>query len=199
MFEEREGNCDIETRILLLDTPFGSEPHQRERDRAAAWLLEHADRAYPILIARLIEGILSAGAIALLPRFGRAESIAPLTRLLTGPEGIAWESGQALAQHPQPAAGEALRHALANSDPAVAIIAADALARRGDRGDCAALTKRLNATHSGLRFHALQAAALLECLSRDAIAERAETDPDPEVRSLATRLLTQSSAHQENK
>ena len=194
MFEGREVDRDVETRILLLDTPFGGEPHLRERDRAAAWLVEHADRAFPILLARLIEGKLEAGAIALLPRFGRAESIAPLARLLEGPEGIAWEAGQALAQHPQPEAGEALRHALASSDPVLATIAADALARRGDNGDCAILIKRLSTTHSGLRFHVLQAAALLDCLSREVISELAEADPNPDVRNLATKLLTPAPA-----
>jgi hypothetical protein len=182
---------DVETCIMLLDGPFGGEQHVRERARAAEWLVTHADQAYPTLIARLDAGRAGAGTVALLPRFGRAQSIGTLARLLAGSGSIAWHAGQALAQHPQAAAGEALRQALAEPDAAVAMNAADGLGTRGDRGDCAALAERFGATDAGVRFHVLQAAVRIGCLSREAICDLARADPDPEVRRLASRLLTE--------
>jgi HEAT repeat protein len=189
MPETKESDRDVETRIMLLDGPFGDDPHVRERARAAEWLVEHAERAYPMLITWLETGRAGAGAVALLPRFARLESIDTLTRLLAGPEAIAWQAGQSLAQHPQPSAGQALRQALTHPDATVAMVAADGLGTRGDRGDCAALSERLGAAHAGLRYHVLHAAARLGCLRREAIGQLARTDPDAQVRGLASQLL----------
>jgi HEAT repeat protein len=179
----------VAARLALLDSPFGSEPHRRERERAAQWLLAHAERAYPVLLARLAAGRAGAGAVALLPRFGRGESVAVLARLLHGPELVAWGAGQALAQQPQSEAGAALRRALADANPKVATIAADALAGRGDPGDCPALAARLGAADPVVRYHVLQAADRLGCLMPAEIAGLAENDPDLEVRGLASQLL----------
>jgi HEAT repeat protein len=191
MTDTGEPDPDVETRIMLLDGPFGGEQHVRERDCAAEWLVEHADRAYPLLLARLESGRAGAGAVALLPRFGRSQSIGTLARLLAGPEPMAWQAGQALAQHPQPEAGEALRQALIGPDATVAMIAADGLGTRGDRGDCAVLAERLGTTHAGVRYHVLQAAARLGCLPREVIGQLALTDPDAQVRGLASQLLVE--------
>ena len=180
---------EVETQITLLETPFGDGPHQRERDRAAAWLVANADRAYPQILARLDEGRASVALIEILPRFERAESIPRLERLLMGSEATAWAVGQALALHPQPTAGEVLRRALGSPQSATAIIAADALATRGDPSDCAALATRLGAPHAGVRYHVVQAAGRLGCLSRAALESLASSDNDADVRRLAARLL----------
>lgn len=185
--EERDQ--EVETQIMLAETPFGDGPHQRERERAAAWLVAHADRAYPALLARLDEEKAGVAVIELLPRFGRAESIPRLERLLAGPEPPAWAAGQALALHPQPAAGEALRRALASREPAVAGIAAEALGTRGDRGDCAALVRAAGAADTRLRYHAVQAAGKLGCLGRETLESLVRSDADADVRDLAKRLL----------
>lgn len=180
---------EVETYIMLAETPFGDGPHAREREHATAWLLGHADRAYPRLLARLDEGRASVAVIELLPRFGRVESIPRLERLLVGPEPPAWAAGQALALHPQPAAGEALRRALTNKEPAVGVVAADALATRSDHGDCAALVAAAGAPDARLRYHAVQAAWKVGCLGREALEALVRLDGDADVRGLAAKLL----------
>jgi len=180
---------EVDQQISLLETPFGDGPHQRERERAAAWLVANSGRAYPQIVLRLSEGRASVALLELLPRFGRAESIPLLQRLLSGPQATAWAAGQALALHPQPAAGEALRRSLLRHDPVLAIIAADALATRGDRTDCAALTALIDVPDSRLRYHVVQAAGKLGCLTREALQALARGDADADVRGLAAKLL----------
>jgi HEAT repeat protein len=180
---------EVEDHIMLAETPFGDGPHERERERAAAWLLDHAARAYPRLLAHLDEGRASVAVIELLPRFGRPESIPRLERLLVGPEPPAWAAGQALALQPQPAAGEALRRALASGEPAVGAIAADALGTRSDPGDCAALVAAIHAPDGRFRYHAVQAAWKVGCLGREALESLVHQDSDADIRGLAARLL----------
>jgi HEAT repeat protein len=190
---EHDRDEEVETQIMLLEVPFGDPPHLRARARASDWLMGHPERAYPRLLARLESGRATPALVELLARLGRAESIAPLERLLTGPtstEPEAYQAGQALAMHPQPAAGEALRRALANGEPHLATIAADALATRGDRSDCAALSTHLTAPDGRLRYHVVQAADRLDCLARDDLEKLARSDSDSDVRDLARRLLT---------
>lgn len=184
----KKGDAEVETQIMLAETPFGDGPHARERDRAIEWLVAHADRAYPVLLARVSGGRASAAVIDLLPRFAREESIAPLEKLLSGPEPPAWAAGQALARHPQKAAGDALRRAIATRG-AAAVVAADALATRGDRGDCAALVAAAGASDARLRYHAVQAAGTLGCLGREALQSFERSDSDADIRGLATKLL----------
>jgi len=179
-------DADVEQQIALLETPFGDGPHQRERERAAEWLVANADRAYPRILARLKDGHTSIAVIELMPRFGRAESIPLLEHLLIGPETTAWAAAQALALHPQAAAGQALKRSLARREPAVAIIAADAL---GTRGDCAALATLIDAPDAQVRYHVVQAAGKLGCLTRGALEALARADADADVRGLATNLL----------
>jgi HEAT repeat protein len=192
MVEPRgDRDAEVEMQIILLETPFGDGPHQRERERAAAWLVAHAERAYPRVLALLDEDRAGVGVIDLLPSFDRAESIPSLTRLLAGPEHTAWTAGQALARHTNPEAGEALRRALSSPDPEVAIIAADALMTRNDRGDCAALATAVGAADARVRYHALQAAGRLRCLERSTLESLVRADASAEVRDLAARLLKQ--------
>lgn len=183
-------DAEVEQQVTLLETPFGGDPHQRDRDRAAAWLVAHPDRAYPLLAARVDAGLAGVAVIELLPRFARAESIPRLERLLAGPEATAWEAGQALALHPQAIAGEVLRRSLGNSDRAIAIIAADALGVRGHVDDCPALVRLLSAPDAGVRYHVVQASGKLGCLTREALDSLARTDLDSDIRELATRLLS---------
>ncbi len=179
---------ELETRIMLLDEPFGGEPHMRERERAAQWLLDHDDLAYPALLDALAAGRAGPGAIELLARFGRAESIAPLNRVLSAAGPAAWHAAQALAGHPQPEAAEALRRALQAPAPAVSIAAADALGARGDPCDCDALQAQLRAEDSIVRYHVVQAAGQLGCVPVEWLARLARADPDADIRALAGRL-----------
>jgi HEAT repeat protein len=184
-----EQDEQVETQLMLLDTPFGSDPHLRERDRAADWLVAHAERSYPRLLALLDEGRAGAGAIELLPRFARPESIPRLARLLQASGSATWAAGQALGQHADEAAGEALRAALASSDSDVVVAALDGLTTRGQAADCAAVTHALAADDERVRRRALQSAEALGCLERATLESIAGTDASPDVRSLAAQLL----------
>ncbi|HVV48545.1 MAG TPA: hypothetical protein VHO06_02715 [Polyangia bacterium] len=184
-----KGEGDVDTEISVLESPFGDGPHARDRARAADWLVAHADRAYPRILARIDAGRASPALVELLPRFGRAESIGRLERLLAGPELVAWAAGQALAKHPQPAAGDALRRALVGPSIPAAIVAADALGTRADRADCPALVRIARAPDVRLRYHAVEAGAKVGCFNREALQSIARTDSDAEVRGLAARLL----------
>ena len=183
---------EVETQIMLLQTPFGGGPHQRESEHAADWLVAHADRSYPRLLADVDAGHASPALIELLPHFGRAESISRLERLLAGPELVAWTAGQALAAHRQPAAGAALRRALSGPSVPVAIIAADGLGTRADHADCPALIAAAQRHDARLRYHALQAGAKLGCFTPEALQSIARTDGDADIRGLASRLVDKS-------
>jgi HEAT repeat protein len=187
--DERKSDTEVETQLALAESPFGDGPHRRERERAAQWLLEHADRSYPVVLRRLEQGSAGAALVELLPRFDREESIPRLERLLSGPEPPAWAAGQALARQSQPAAGEALRRVLDDADPKVAAIAADGLGTRGDRGDCAALVAHVDSPDARLRYHVVQAAGRLGCLAPADLESLSRADADADVRALAARLL----------
>jgi len=186
---ETESDEEIETQLALAQSPIGGGPHQRERERAAQWLLEHADRSYPVVLGRLERGQVGVALVELLPRFDREESIPGLERLLSGSEPPAWAAGQALARHSRPAAGEALRRALGDADPKVAAIAADGIGTRGDRADCAALFAHIETADARLRYHVVQAAGNLGCLAKAELESLAQLDADADVRALAKKLL----------
>jgi HEAT repeat protein len=179
---------ELETRIMLLQSPFGGAPHEHERQQAADWLVAHAARAYPRLLAGLTAGMLGRAVIQLMPRFGRAETIPVLERLLWGSELFVEAAAQALALHPQREAGEALDRALARPEPGVVKAAADALITRGDRAHCPALIAALKTPEPIARYHVVQAAGTLGCLQPAELAAMSRTDPDPEVRELAAKL-----------
>ena len=179
---------ELENRIMLLDVPFGSKSHVRGRERAAQWLLEHAEHSHPALLGAIAAGRAGPGAIALLGAFARADSIGLLSKLLTDGGPHAWEAAQALALHPQPAAAEALRLALGDPATTVAIAAADALAARGDAGECGALVAQLSALDPALRYHVVQAAARLGCLPAELLAQLARSDRDADVRTLQQHI-----------
>jgi hypothetical protein len=153
---------EVETQLVLLQTPFGGGPHQRERERAAVWLVEHAERAYPAVLALLEDDRAGPAVVELLPAFGRAESVPQLARRL-GAGGDAWAAAQALARHPQAEAGEALRTALGSGDPDVVVAALDGLATRGEPADCAAVQALSGHEDARVRASAERAAAALGC------------------------------------
>jgi hypothetical protein len=182
-------DAEVETQIMLLELPIGGGPHDRERERAAAWLLQHADRAYPRILASLTDGTAGANVIAVTARFNRKESIPPLAKLLFGQGSTAWIVGHALAQHTDPTAGEALRRAVVSSNSEVAVAAADALGTRADPGDCGVLMQALATGDASVRYHVLQAASPLGCIQPDLLKRMAREDEDADVRDLASRLL----------
>jgi len=184
-----EGDTELETQIMLLQSPFGDESHLRGREAAARWLVEQADRAYPRLLAMARAGEAGPAVVELLPAFGRAESVGVLEALLAGPERLAGVAGQALARHHGPEALAALRRAVELGAPEAAVAAADGIATRRDPAACPELTKAATREDARVRYHAVQAAGSLGCFSRAALTTLANQDPDTEVRALAAKLL----------
>ena len=170
-------------------SPLGGAPHEYERQQAADWLVTQAARAYPRLLAGLTAGLLGRAVIQLMPRFGRAETIPVLERLLRGSELFVAAVAQALALHPQREAGEALDRALARTEPHVVKAAADALVTRGDRAHCPALLAALKTPEPSARYHVLRAAGMLAACNRRISLPTSRTDPDPDVRALAGAQL----------
>src|SRR3954452_16645023 len=99
---------ELDTMIALVESPLGSAPHVRERDRAATWLLEHADRTHPALLERARQGRAGPGSIELLGRLGRPDSVPVLADLLKADERSARAAASALAHHPDATALTAL-------------------------------------------------------------------------------------------
>ena len=178
---------ELDGRIAMLELPLGGEPDVRERERAAEWLLDNADRAYPELLARAKAGHAGPAGIELLARFGRGDSVPVLAVLLEAmdPQGMA--AARALAAHPDPAALAALRAALRSGGDR-AVLAADALGARGDASACPELEAAATDDDERLRYHAIQAAGALDCLSSARLEEIAASDSDADVRELAGRL-----------
>jgi hypothetical protein len=184
-------DAELETQIVLLESPLGGEPDIRERERAAAWLLAHPERAYPALLANAAEGVAGPASIELLGRFGNADSVVVLAGLLGAPEPTGRAAAQALAEHSAPEALDALRAGLREGGDA-AVRCADALAVRGDAAACPALREAATSADAVLRYHAVQAAAspALQCLGAAELSDLAASDADPDVRALARSLLT---------
>jgi HEAT repeat protein len=182
-------DAEVETQIMLLQSPFGDPPHVRERERAGQWLVTHADRTYQRLLAMVGDATAGPAVVELLPAFGRAESVPALEALLEGPERIAWVAGQALARHSGSEALLALRRAVRGQGADVVIAAADGLAERGDKAACADLAAALGHADQRARYHAVQAAARLACLSRHQLEEIARSDASEDIRALAAEVL----------
>lgn len=182
----------LQDRIALLCSPLGDAASLRERDAAAQYLLEHADTAYPELMRRLASGGGNnpLAIIELLPRFAREASIPVLAQWLDGgDELLAPASAQALAAHPQAAALQALLATLRSTHAATIIAAADALAVRGEPDACAGLRASMGHADARVRYHLVQAAAALHCLSVSELSAIAANEVDVEVQQLAQRML----------
>jgi HEAT repeat protein len=181
------GDREVETQLMLLETPFGGGPHERERRRAAQWLLTNSERSYPVLLARAREGRATAAVVELLGEYGRADSVPVLAELLDAEEPLGRAAANGLAANSDPSALAALREALsAGGDRGTR--SADALGARGDPATCPELRAAAAGPDARLRFHAIAAASRVGCFT-DAELEEIETrEGDEEIRQLARRL-----------
>jgi HEAT repeat protein len=188
---------ELERAILLLQDPFGDEPHSREQEGAVRYLLAHPEAAHPLLL-ELLRSHRATNPYAVLealPRFGLPESVPVLNDVLeSGPENLSGAAADALARHPLPAAYEALVRALRHPVNAVVVAAAAGLMTRGDTAACPALREVVGHADPVVRYHAVQAAGRLGCLDRDTLAALARRDRDQDVRELARRLMRDRSA-----
>ena len=195
MFSRRQSSesmNEIESNIHFLQDPFGDPAHSARAGQALEFLLEHADEAHPRLLELLKSNRASnpPALIEALPRFGRAESIPVLEEILDYGQGsMTGVASLALARHPHDGAREALVRALASAKAESVAAAADGLMSRGDSSVCPELVKHLDQGDSIARYHVIQAAMHLGCLSPDALTRLANDDPDTNVRKLASRAM----------
>lgn len=182
----------IDQHIAWFSQPFGDDASLRQRETAAQALLGYGAAAHQRIVELLQAGRAAnpPALIALLPRFGRDDSIPLLQGLVNGDAGpnLLGAAAQALAQHPSPKAASVLLDALASPSTPTVVVAADALAARGE-GQARAPLRGLRLHANALvRYHAVQAAHQLGALSSDDLAELAQHDGDADVRALAASL-----------
>jgi HEAT repeat protein len=125
--------AEADAVIARLLAPSGDPQYARIRGEALDWLLSHADVGYPRLLAIADTANPPSLAVLALPRFGRADSVPVLARLLREADDptVVLVAG-ALAEHPAPEALAVLVEALASPRDQVVASAADGLAQRGD-------------------------------------------------------------------
>lgn len=191
MNPRRRDNDRIALELEALQSPFGGEPYDSEAARALAYLLAHADAAYPRLLAlvRRARGVNLHPLVQALGHFGRPESLGPLNELLhQGAPTLKRASATALARHPQERALELLLSALDCADSGVVAAAADALGKRGDPRASEKLTDLLQHPDPEVRYQAVLSLALLGALQREELLELRDHDADEDVRALAREL-----------
>ncbi|MFY9608512.1 MAG: HEAT repeat domain-containing protein [Blastocatellia bacterium] len=187
-----EFSDELESNIHFMQDPLGDPLHLQRAEQALEFLLDHAEEAYPRLL-ELIKSNRASNPIALIeafPRFGRPESIPVLEEILARGQGTATGAASlSLARHPQDSARQALIRALTFPKAESVVAAADGLMSRGDRTACAELVKHLNRVDSTVRYHVIQAASRLGCLSSEALTRISNDDPDSDIRQMASRAM----------
>jgi HEAT repeat protein len=191
---ELGSETELDRHLGFLLSPFGDAPSCRQREQSLQYLLAHAEQAHPRLLD-LLEGnpaALQAPAILeALPRFGRAESVPMLERLLVrGEELVSRAAGRALGLHPAPEALAALLRGLRSPLPETVIAAADGLLVRRDRAAGEPLLGLMGHPDPVVRYHVLQAAGGLGGLSPAELDRLQVRETDADVRGLLARLRT---------
>ena len=183
---------EMEMHLHFLQDPLADEPHVLGAAQALQFLLEHQDQAYPVLL-RLLKNHRASNPIAIieaLPKFGRPESIPVLEQILRqGGELLCRAAAAALAQHPMDSAYKALVRGLRLVSAESVIASSDGLMARRNPAACPELLERISDANDNVRFHVIQAAASLGCLSREKLTFITKNDPDVEIRNLASAFL----------
>ena len=179
---------EVIRQLAALHIRAGSPPDPRQRDRALAWLLEHADRSLPVALARAEEAPQDAVLVDLLGRLRRPEATALLRRAFAD-ERTRQYAAAGLGLSPDPVARAALRSALDSPNPAEVVAALAGLGASGDPTVCADITPRLHAANAEVRWMAVEAGSRLKCLDRATLEGIVRSDPDASVRALAAERL----------
>lgn len=136
---------EIDSMIDALLYPSGDWQYRHMRAEALGYLLEHADVAHPRLLEMLEGDYPSALLIDSIWRFGRAESVPVLEKLLHESTDItSVAAGHALGNHPHIEARDALERALRDSNDQVVASAVAGLVLRADDHSCEALKAALH-------------------------------------------------------
>lgn len=179
---------EVALQLAALHIRAGSPPDLRQRDRALAWLLENAARAFPVALAAAETAPHDRVLLDLLGRCRRAEATPLLTRAFAV-ERTRSTAAAGLGMSPDPAARAVLFAALLSADPREVIAGLAGLGASGDRAACAEITPRVTAADAEVRWMAVEAGARLGCLDRAALERIAREDANADVRTLAGRHL----------
>lgn len=190
---------EVDVQIQALLSPHGHEAERRAHDQALAFLLEHADEAHPRLLGFLdpAQPYVPVAVVNSLPLFGRADSVPVLEKLMReGADMISLSAGQALGRHPHAEALQALLRGLKHDRDETKVSAAEGLLTRGATKSCQALSELLNDPSYEVRYHVINSAGKLGCLSREDLGEIARNDSEADIRELAAKLMQPESAKQ---
>jgi len=180
-------DAEVEQHLTLAITAHGNRPDLAQKETALRWLADHADRSYPIVIERA-KATPTPGMLEIVGRLGRSEATAWLGELLRTAGPATGAAGTALGRSHDPGAREVLIAALAAQEADVVIAALDGLRIRGDHSVCASLAPLATHADAEVRYVWVRAGAALGCLDAAALRALATSDPDPDVRHLATEL-----------
>lgn len=179
---------EVERNLAQARIRAGSPPDVRERDRAIAWLLSNADRAFPEVLRRAEASPEDAVMIDLVGRFRRPEAVPLLERAFAQGDRVRPYAAAGLGQSSAPAARAFLVQTLSSSVPAEVAAALGGLEATRDLAVCPDVRTRLDAEDAEIRWSAVHAAASLGCLSAAEIAAIAQGDADAAIRQLAADL-----------
>jgi HEAT repeat protein len=184
-------NPDVAKHIDRLRLRAGSPPDLRERGRALAWLLDHADAAFPVALRRAEAEPGDAVLLDLLGRFRRAEATPLLLRAFADAR-TRLVAASGLGMSPDPGAHAALRRALDSSDPGEVFAALSGIGAGGDTAFCPDVRRQLGAADTDVRWTAVEVGARLGCLEEGELAALSADDPDADIRALAAAKLRRS-------
>lgn len=182
-----------EHKMLDLLSGYGSDIHMNAKGVARGWLVNHPEIAYPKLLSTVRTYPIAANIgviLELLPYFERKESLPLLEEeLWRGIDDLSVTAGIAIAMHDGDEAREVLLRALSSPFPETVEGAAYGLRVRFDLSTCDALVPVLQHPDEKTRWSVVRAAHHIGCLSNEMLSEIAVSDPAPDIRDSAAKLL----------
>lgn len=180
-------DAEVEQHLTLAIIAHGNRPDLAQKEASIRWLAGHADRAYPVVMARA-KATPTPALVEIIGYLRRPDATAWLIELLRANGPATGAAGIALGRSPDARARDALVTAVAHPETQVVTSALDGLRVRGDRSVCASLTPLAHHDSSEVRYVWVSAGAALGCLDTAALRALATSDPDPDVKQLAAKL-----------
>jgi HEAT repeat protein len=184
MPERDVSDAEIDRQLLAAQDSRGDRPNLVAREQSLRWLVAHADRAWPRVLAAA-QAAPTPRLVEILGRFDRPEATPLLIAALEAGGDAARVAGGALGSSHDPAGHDALFRALASLQPQVVMAGLHGLRMRGDNGACSKMLPLLSHADSEVRWMAVHAGAGLGCLDAAALDAIAAGDAADDVRRLA--------------
>lgn len=178
---------EVAGHIALALSPHGNRPDLAQKQTSIRWLVDHKDRAFPIVLARA-KASPNAAVLSLLGHFAAPESAALLREVFLAGGAASAAAAIALAGLPGNDTRALLVSGLADRNHTVVMAALDGLRVRGDRSVCPEIAPILKHANAEVRYVCVRAAAALGCVDRAALDALASGDADRDVRELAASL-----------